>query len=103
MRITTRKVRRLGLLVAAALILGANATYAGEVTGKGKVVPGGVNGKSLCSFSGQQDDAEEDRGFFAGDRVQSWGQVVVAVIRGILAEPWAPGPGVTCRGGGPSR
>ena len=55
--------------------LGASAVLAGEVNGKGEAIPGGANGASLCSFSGRQDDPEEDEGFFRGDEVQSWGQV----------------------------
>lgn len=65
---------RLGAL-AAAWVLCANVSLGGEVDGKGNPVPGGVNGKSECSFSGQQDDAAADAGFFKGDRVQSWGQI----------------------------
>ena len=66
-----------GLLLAlsAVLALGANAAVAGEVNGKGEPVPGGTNGKSECSYSGLQDDAAADEGFFRGDRVQSWGQM----------------------------
>ena len=63
------------LLLAAILAMGVNTAVAGEVDGKGNPVPGGVNGKSECSYSGQQDDAEADAGFFRGDRVQSWGQI----------------------------
>jgi hypothetical protein len=73
-----------GVLVCALWILGANPALAGEVNGKGKPIPGGDNGRSICSFSGQQDNAEEDAGFFRGDRVQNWGQVPKAA-RAVLA------------------
>jgi len=55
--------------------LSMNVASAGEVDGKGNPVPGGENGRSECSYSGQQDDPEADEGFFRGDRVQSWGQI----------------------------
>lgn len=63
------------LLLAGIFAMGANAAVAGEVDGKGNPIPGGANGKSECSFSGQQDDPVMDAGFFRGDRVQSWGQI----------------------------
>lgn len=63
------------LLLAAGLAMGVNTAVAGEVDGKGNPVPGGVNGKSECSYSGQQDDPVADAGFFKGDRVQNWGQI----------------------------
>lgn len=61
--------------LAGMLSLGVNSAGAGEVDGKGNPVPGGENGRSECSYSGQQDDPEADAGFFRGDRVQSWGQI----------------------------
>ena len=63
------------LLVSGILAISANAAVAGEVDGKGNPIPGGVKGQSECSYSGQQDDAAADAGFFKGDRVQSWGQI----------------------------
>ena len=63
------------IIVAGVLAIGTNSAFAGEVNGKGKVIPGGVNGKSDCSYSGQQDDPIADAGFFKGDRVQNWGQI----------------------------
>lgn len=63
------------LLLAGILAFGANTAFAGEVDGKGNPIPGGANGKSECSYSGQQDDPVADEGFFRGDRVQSWGQI----------------------------
>ena len=77
MKIKTTNKSTLTFVLCVAGILGmaSNAAIAGEVDGQGNPVPGGVNGRSECSFSGQQDDAEEDAGFFRGDRVQSWGQI----------------------------
>ena len=72
------------LVLSAVLALGANQAVAGEVNGKGKPIPGGSQGKSECSYSGLQDDAAADQGFFRGDRVQSWGQIPL-VMRQILA------------------
>ena len=62
------------LLVAGILALGAHTAVAGEVDGKGNPVPGGANGKSECSNSGQQDD-DSNEGVFKSARVQSWGQL----------------------------
>ncbi|MDH3615228.1 MAG: hypothetical protein OEQ90_02030 [Gammaproteobacteria bacterium] len=69
------KKTRLSLIACAASIalFGSSAAFAGEITGNGKVLT--VNGKSMCAFSGQQDDPVEDAGFFKGDRVQNWGQI----------------------------
>jgi hypothetical protein len=76
--------------LAAILSLGVNTVGAGEVDGQGNPVPGGENGRSECSYSGQQDDAEADAGFFRGDRVQSWGQIpkiMRDILRGIGMHP----------------
>ena len=72
------KKTRLGLLVcvAAAMFFSMTGSYAGEVDGKGNPVPGGQNGNSECSYSGQQDDAAADAGVFKSDRTQSWGQLL---------------------------
>jgi hypothetical protein len=66
---------RLGYIICVAWILsmGTATAFAGEITGNGKRI--NVNGKSLCAYSGQQDDAAADKGTFKGDRVQSWGQI----------------------------
>jgi len=84
---------RLGLVACAACVLcfGASAGFAGEVDGKGNPVPGGNKGRSECSFSGQQDDPIADAGVFRGDRVQSWGQLPVAVRLFIMSLGWTPG------------
>ena len=82
------------LVVSAVLCMGSGIAVAGEVDGKGNPVPGGVNGKSECSFSGQQDDAIADAGVFKGDRVQSWGQLPKPV-RDFL-KSIGVSPGVAC-------
>jgi len=65
----------MSILVCSLWILGASPVFAGEVNGNGEEIPGGEQGRSECSYSGQQDDPIEDEGFFRGDRVQSWGQI----------------------------
>lgn len=64
----------IALGLTAALGVGANAAFAGEVTGNGsslKEDDGTLHGASLCAFSGLND------GWFEGDpeRTQSWGQI----------------------------
>ena len=78
MNVTHIKKRRLVSLVAcAALLLGvlANPTFAGEITGNGKWIAGSpdapLNGKSVCAYSGQQDDPTETD--FRNPHAQSWG------------------------------
>ena len=80
----------LSLVVSAALILGANAAFAGEVNGKGEVIPGGTNGSSECSFSGQQDD-DTNEGVFKSDRTQSWGQLFNQIRLALIASGFVPG------------
>jgi hypothetical protein len=94
----------MGVAAAFSLTMGGTA-LAGEYNGKGKPVPGGVNGKSECSFSGQDvDDSVEDNppGFDDDDvtavgntRVQSYGILVKSGLKDFL-----PSPGVACN---PSR
>jgi hypothetical protein len=91
------KMTRLGLAACATsiLCLGANATFAGEITGNGKWIAGDpdapLNGKSECAFSGREDDPSDP--FFRGDIAQSWGQILKAV-RDTL--PAFLHPGVAC-------
>jgi len=82
------------LLVSGILAIGANTAVAGEVNGKGNPIPGGTKGQSECSYSGQQDDAVADAGFFKGDRVQSWGQIP-KLFRDFLTSVGS-NPGVAC-------
>lgn len=69
---------RLSFILCAACILsmGANAAFAGEITGTGvslKNDDGTLNGKSACAFSGREDEPES--GEFKGTLAQSWGQL----------------------------
>jgi len=85
------------------LIIGTAGTAgAGEYNGKGKAVPGGVNGKSECSFSGLDvpDDVEMNPPGFDDDgilprHVQSYGQLVSVGLKAFI-----PSPGQACRGNG---
>jgi hypothetical protein len=90
------KMTRLGLVACATSIfcLGANAAFAGEITGNGKSLKnpdGTLNGKSACAFSGREDDPGDP--LFRGDIAQSWGQIFKAV-RDTL--PPFLHPGVAC-------
>lgn len=87
---------RHGLVVCAAsiLCLGASAAFAGEITGNGKSLKnddGTLNGKSICAFSGREDDPADP--FFRGDIAQSWGQILKAVRDSL---PPFLHPGVSC-------
>lgn len=77
--------------VAALLIGGAGAAQAGEVNGNGDPVPAVEHAKSICAFSGQNDEPEAE--FPEGGRVQSYGQLVRAGLKSLV-----PGPGVACNG-----
>ena len=83
---------RLGLVtfVASALCFGAGVGIAGEVDGKGNPVPGGVNGRSECSYSGQQDD-EDNEGVFKSARTQSWGQLMNGIRLFLISAGFTPG------------
>jgi hypothetical protein len=76
----SHRLRRTAVaLVTGALLasLGAGAVFAGEVTGNGKVTPiAGYQAKSICAFSGQNDD-EPPPGRTAA-HVQNWGQITKA-------------------------
>lgn len=76
--------------VAAMLSMGAQTALAGEITGNGKVLS--VQGKSICAFSGQNDEFQ--LGDETAPRVQSFGQIVreVGPLGGI--------PGVACNPSG---
>jgi hypothetical protein len=85
----------LGLVVSGALVLGvgANAAFAGEITGNGKFTPVHFhNASSICSFSGQNDDAEGPN-----PRVQSYGVLVAAGVTS-PAGPGPAAPGEECKG-----
>jgi hypothetical protein len=87
-------------------LMGAPA-LAGEVTGNGKLTPiNSYQAGSICSFSGQNDDPNQE-GMFEDGRVQSFGDIVqeAIVILGdgkgassLVPIIRAEGPGVSCRG-----
>ena len=83
---------RLPLLacVASVLCFASSASYGGEVDGKGNPVPGGQNGRSECSYSGQQDD-ETNEGVFKSARTQSWGQLFNGIRLALIAAGFTPG------------
>jgi len=85
----------IGVVVCTVWILGASSVLAGEVNGNGDVIPGGVNGASICSFSGQQDDGSNE-GVFRDDMVQSWGQIPKALRDFLLSIGAVPHPGDAC-------
>ena len=91
MRNHLQKLGRLCLSLFLVGLLNINFAFAGEVDGKGNPVPGGENGRSDCSYSGQQDNAEEDEGVFRGDRVQNWGQLLAR--RFLITIGFTPGKG----------
>ncbi|MGB8021897.1 MAG: hypothetical protein WCF04_11765 [Candidatus Nanopelagicales bacterium] len=64
---TTRTIVGAGLCAAMALVGGAGAAVAGEVGGNGEPVT--VNGKSLCAYSGLEDEPHDP------GTVQNWGHV----------------------------
>lgn len=67
-------------VAALALSLTGGAVFAGEITGNGKSLKqddGSLHGRSLCAFSGQNDEFHELGPEYP--RVQSWGQIPKAV------------------------
>jgi hypothetical protein len=85
-------MRRMGLAAATAAVvasLGAGAVLGGEVTGNGNKSDFS-QGRSICRFSGQNDNPSESFPF--GGRVQSYGYTVVR--NGLKA--MAPSPGFAC-------
>lgn len=87
--------------VALIALLGAGATFAGEITGNGRLLD--VNGHSACAFSGQQDlqwyttdaDTTLRTDPTRGDpsHAQSWGQIP-KVVRDSF--PASLHPGIAC-------
>jgi hypothetical protein len=80
-------------VAAVVLSLGAGAAFGGEITGNGKVLE--VNGRSICAFSGQEDDQFKEGGS-KGDpgHAQSWGQIPKEVRD--LMGPAGYHPGMAC-------
>ena len=66
----------LAVCAAAVMGVGADAAFAGEVTGNGKPTQGPAHAASICAFSGQNDDPTGTQGEGPGGRVQSFGQDV---------------------------
>ena len=95
---TDRLIRKALPLAGALAIFGAAIAYAGERNGQGEEVPGGENGRSICSYSGLEDfDFEQpvDPG-----TVQNWG-IIPKVVRDFLASIGLH-PGDSCSPGKPS-
>jgi hypothetical protein len=91
------KIRLLAVAVcaAAAMGIGANAAFAGEVTGNGKDTAGPANANSICVFSGQNDDPQGlDPENGPPGRTQSYGQDVKMG----LADPSTENPGKVGQG-----
>ena len=99
-----RRSRRLGVAVAAALVvlsLSASAAFAGEITGNGKSlkVEGGgkwgtgLHGRSFCAFSGQEDLQFPPFSDPTAGHAQSWGQIP-NFVRAEM--PAAFHPGMAC-------
>ena len=68
-----RMKKMLALGASGALLVAAPA-FGGEITGSGKSTP--LNGKSICMFSGLNDDPSGTQGEGPGGRTQSFGQDV---------------------------
>ncbi len=82
--------RRMALAsLAAALFLGGAAVpaAAGEVTGNGKDTAGPAHARSVCAFSGLNDEITE----FEPTRVQNYG-----VFANKLGYDFLPSPGLAC-------
>jgi hypothetical protein len=91
MRLT--KVVMAGFGAVALVAVSSGTAFAGEITGNGKPTQGPAHSNSICSFSGQNDTPDAD--FPEGGRVQSYGQLVKAGLKG---SPDVPSPGVACNG-----
>ncbi len=82
------KALRIKSLVAAALgavavaAFGAGSAFAGEITGSGKQTGAPEHARSICAFSGQNDEFVE--GDETAPRTQSYGQIVRMVGGGVL-------------------
>ena len=77
------------------MVVGFGGTaFAGEITGNGKPTPiAGFRAKSICSFSGQNDNPDDP---IEGGRVQNWGSIPKAVRDQLAAG--GESPGVQCNG-----
>ena len=77
-----RRVLAVASCAVAVAGLGAGSAFAGEITGNGKWIVGDpdlpLHGKSICSYSGQNDNWQLGNPVPDADgftRTQSWGQV----------------------------
>jgi len=86
--VNVSRVLAVSLGSAALVAMGSAPASAGEVTGTGAPAQGAAHAKSICAFSGLNDDTAEEPG-----RTQSYGQLVRIGLRGVV-----PGPGVACNG-----
>ncbi len=95
-----RKIITSAALAGALLVGSGTAAFAGEYNGRdGGHVPGGVNGKSACSYSGLdiEDDDEgpdnhpDDHVAFDRHGVQNYGQYVNFGLK-----EFVPSPGEAC-------
>src|SRR5215203_6079196 len=91
---TLRRESTLASMLCAVALVGATASaaFAGEVTGNGKPTAGPEHASSICVYSGQNDTPNAPGS--EGGRVQSYGQLLKAGLKGVV-----PSPGVACRGG----
>lgn len=96
MKMPAAKKVQFGMLACAAWVIVGQGAVAGEITGNGKWIAGSpeapLKGKSVCAFSGQQDDPNEPG--FKGMITQSWGQMP-KLVRDFLTLIGAS-PGTSC-------
>ena len=94
-------------LVLGVIVSGSAPAFAGEITGNGKPTPvNDYRARSICSFSGQNDDPDATEEF-EGGRVQSFGDIVQEAIgvygdgkgaSALVSIITGQGPGVECPG-----
>lgn len=85
-------------LAGAIAIFGVATVHAGERNGRGEEVPGGENGRSICSYSGLEDfDFLEP---VSPGTVQNWG-IIPKVVRDMLSLIGLH-PGDSCSPGKPA-
>ena len=77
------------IFIIGAAMFGSAPISAGEITGNGKYVPGGVNGASECSYSLLNDGDGDGLGFT---------QTFAAVFNLLGIGPRFFNPGTFCRG-----
>lgn len=80
-----KKISLLGAAVCAAALMGANV---GAASAQGQVERGPEHARSICSFSGLNDEPDDP---VEGGRVQSYGQIVKLGLKSDV-----PSPGFAC-------